>query len=377
MNHILVRYGEIGTKTGKARSRMQQVLRQRVADKLEHEEINFRKVSSQPGRIIVETETFEKAAEKLELVPGISSIYPALKTEADIEKIKQVTEKFEVGETFGVDANTVFTDIPSQEIKQEVGAYVDDEREASVDLDYPDTWIEVEVRDEDAYVSSEKIEGVGGLPAGVQGNYAALISGGIDSPVAAYQMMKRGADITPIYFYNKPIAAVDHLARFEEVIEKLKQYHPGKKWEYFVVDMEEVNEKLLEEVEKGRMVLHRKIMFRVAEMIAEDERLKGIVTGESLGQKSSQTAQNLEMTTRGIQKPLMRPLLTFNKNQITEKARRIGTFELAEINSACQTLSPENPATELKEDQLRQLEEKVEIDELVEKALENTEKKEL
>lgn len=189
--------------------------------------------------------------------------------------------------------------------------------------------------------------------------------------------MKRGADVKPIYFYNKPIAAVDHLARFEEVIEKLQAFHPGKKWYYFVVDMQKVNKKLLDQVGKGRMVLHRKVMFEVAEKIAEDEGLKGIATGESLGQKSSQTAQNLEMTTREIQKPLMRPLLSFNKNEISEMARRIGTFELAEINSACQSLSPENPATELKEDQLKELEEKIEIDDLIDKALENVEKKEL
>jgi len=121
------------------------------------------------------------------------------------------------------------------------------------------------------------------------------------------------------------------------------------------------------------MVLHRKIMFRVAEKIAKEQNFNGIVTGESLGQKSSQTAQNLELTSSDIKKPIMRPLLTMDKNSISEEARKINTFEEAEIDSACRSLSPKNPATELGEERLENIEETVEINELVEKAYESLE----
>ena len=121
------------------------------------------------------------------------------------------------------------------------------------------------------------------------------------------------------------------------------------------------------------MVLHREIMFRVAEKIAEDEDMEGLVTGESMGQKSSQTPQNLEHTTSAINKPVLRPLLTRDKNSISQKAREIGTFEEAEINSACRTLSPEHSATDLDEKRLQNLREEVDVEKLVQKAYRSTE----
>ncbi|MFB6192933.1 MAG: tRNA uracil 4-sulfurtransferase ThiI [Candidatus Nanohaloarchaea archaeon] len=372
--HVLVRYGEIGTKSRPVRNNMLEVLRQRIADKLEFEDTDFKKVSQRKSRVIVSTESPEKAVEQLKLLPGIVSISPSLKTNSEIEEIKKASENFEYGESFGVDTSTARTELSSREINREVGSHIEQFAGAEVDLDNPDTWLGIEVRGDETFLFTETVRGEGGLPVGTQDKYLALISGGIDSPVAAYEMMKSGADITPLYFYNKPVAAEDHLLRFEAAVNRLKQYHPGKKWFYHFIDMEEVNQELME-VEKGRMVLHRKIMFKVAERIAEKEGLKGIVTGESLGQKSSQTARNLENTTRDIGKPLMRPLLTKSKNEITEEARKIGTFEPSKVNSACRSLAPDNPSTGLKSRELSELEEKVDIEGLVEKAVSSHEKR--
>lgn len=374
--HVLVRYGEIGTKSRPVQRKMLDTLRQRVADKLKYEDIEVEKTSQRKGRIIIETDNAGQVVEALKLIPGVVSISPAVKVDSDIEEMKNAAEKFDYGKTFGVDASTAYSDFSSMDLNREVGAHVEDFTGSSVDLDNPETWLRIEVRKEETFLFTETVDGPGGLPVGTQDEYLSLVSGGIDSPVATYKMMKSGADITPIYFYNRPIAAEDHLLRFEAVVDKIREFHPGKKWEYYKVDMKEVNEALME-VGKGRMVLHRKIMFKVAEEIAEKEGLRGLVTGESLGQKSSQTAKNMENTTSEIQKPLMRPLLTDSKNEITEKAREIGTFELSEINSACQTLAPESPSTQLREEELEELEEKVDIDNLVEKALNSTEKKEL
>ncbi|QKQ98302.1 tRNA 4-thiouridine(8) synthase ThiI [Candidatus Nanohaloarchaea archaeon] len=372
--HVLIRYGEIGTKSRPVQGKMLNALRQRVQDKLEYEEIDFQKVSLGNGRIIVKTDNAEKAVEKMKNLPGVVSASPALKVNSEIEEMKEASENFEYGETFGIDATTSNTELSTLDINRELGGHVEEFTGSPVDLDNPETWLKVEVRGDDSFLFTTTVSGPGGLPVGTQDEYLSLISGGIDSPVATYKMMKSGADITPIYFYNRPIAAEDHLIRFEAVLQKLKEYHPGKKWNYYIVDMDEVNKELMG-IEKGRMVVHRKIMFKVAEKIAEKEGLRGLVTGESLGQKSSQTARNLENTTREIEKPLMRPLLTESKNEITAKAREIGTFELSEINSACRSLAPDSPSTDLKEDQLQELEEKVDIEELVEKAFTEREKK--
>lgn len=374
-HHILVRYGEIGTKSEPVRRNMESRLRQRVEDRLEYEGFEYDRVGKHRGRIIVH-EVEERAVEAVAEVPGVSSASPALKTDASIESLKELVEQFEVGETFGVDASTANTQMSSQDIKIELGSHIEELTGSSVDLDEPDTWIEVEVRGEDAYMFTETFRGPDGYPVGSEEPLAALISGGIDSPVAAYEVMKRGSDIVPVYFYNKPIAAEDHMLRFLSAVKKLERFNPAKKWEYFVVDMDEVNRELMK-VGRGRMVLHRRIMFQVAERLAGEEGLEGLVTGESMGQKSSQTPSNLAMTTASVELPVFRPLLTSNKNQIVERAREIDTFEDSTIDSACRTLSPENPATTMTDERLDKLVEKVDEESLVETAVENAEKKEL
>ncbi|MFB6175210.1 MAG: tRNA uracil 4-sulfurtransferase ThiI [Candidatus Nanohalobium sp.] len=367
----VARYGEIGTKSGRVQKNMEAVLRQRVNDKLEHEGLQPEKVYTRESRIIAEVEDNKEAANAVQLLPGIKSCSPAYQTEPDLEQVKDASEKFEYGETFGVDPHTGNTELSSRKIAEEIGEHVENFSGAGVDLDNPDTWLRVDMRNQEAYVFTEKLEGPGGFPSGTNGKYAALVSGGIDSPVAAYETMTRGADIVLVYFYNRPIAAEDHLMRFRAAAEKLKNFHPGKKWKAYRVDMEDVNKRLME-VQRGRMVMHRIIMFRVAEKIAEKEGLNGIITGESLGQKSSQTAENLQATTQSIDTPVLRPLIAMDKDSITQKAREIDTFEEAKINSACRSLSPEQPATRLKDEKLDELVSMIEEEGLAEEAWRST-----
>lgn len=370
LNAAVARYGEIGTKSNRVQNVMVSTLRQRIEDRLEYEEIEYEKVSNKEGRIVAETHEAEKTAQIISNIPGVKTVSPVVKTQSEMEAIKEASEFFDCGETFGVRPNTGHTEMSSRDIGEKIGAYFESLTGAEVDLDNPETELGVDVRQKEAYIFTEKLQGPGGFPVGTQGRYGALISGGIDSPVAAYEMMTRGAEVLPIYFYNKPIAAEDHLMRFMASVRKLKRFNPARDWKAYIVDMKEVNEELLE-LGRGRMVIHRKIMLRVAEKIAEEENLNGLVTGESLGQKSSQTNWNMEITSKAVDIPLMRPLLTEDKNSISNKARGIATFEEAEIDSACRSLSPENPATKLSEDDLEELESKINLDELVQKALES------
>ncbi|MBC5793043.1 MAG: tRNA sulfurtransferase [Nanohaloarchaea archaeon] len=371
MNCVLVRFGEMGAKSNQVRGKMAKILRQRVQDILDYEDIDA-KARTIEGRILVETKSSDEAAKLISKVPGVSSASPAKKVENNLEKIKQQIDEIEVGETFGVRANVAGDrKYNSRDLEVELGAHVEGKTGAQVDLDNPDTWLRIDLRQEGAFVFGQKIEGPDGFPVGSEGKLGALISGGIDSPVAAYEAMTRGSSITPIYFFNRPIAAEDHKMRFNAVVNKLKRFHPSKDWEAIIVDMKEVNEKLMD-VDRGRMVLHRKIMLEVAERIAEQENLEGLVTGEAIGQKSSQTPRNLRITAPDI--PVHRPLLTRSKSEITSKARELGTFEEAKINSACQTMAPDNPRTRMKESEMDSLRRKVGYEALVEKAVESAEK---
>ena len=371
---LLVRYGEIGTKSEPVRSRMVKILRQRISDRLEYEKIDFETVSVRQGRIIAEKiQEPAKAAEDVAELPGVSSASPAYRVEPEMQELEKSTKKFQVGETFGIETNRSGDhDFDSQDVNREVGGFVEENTGAKVDLDDPETWINFDVREDQAFTYTEKFSGPDGMPTGSGDKVAALISGGIDSPVAAHEIMKRGSDTVPIYFYNRPIAAEDHFLRFRSVVEKLRRFNPSRDWKAYKIDMQEVNEELME-IGSGRMVIHRRLMFAVAEKIAEENGLKGIVTGESLSQKSSQTAANLKVTTEALDLPVLRPLISDSKKEIVAKAREIGTYEDAKIASACSTMAPENPRTRMDMQEVRKLEEKVNFDELVEKALDSVE----
>lgn len=378
MEYVLVRFGEIGTKSRTVRRRMLRILNQRLRERLVYEDIDA-SVRPTQGRLIVELgeDDAEPAAAALGELPGVASTSPALGVDPELPAIEEATDRFAVGETFGIDAN-VAGEYPfgSQDVNSQIGAYVEAQTGATVDLDTPETWIEVDVRTDNAYVFTHRIEGPGGFPVGCQDALVALISGGIDSPVAAYAAMTRGADIVPVYIYNRPIAAGDHLVRFEEALEVLRRFHPGKSWYYYLVDGKTVNERLFD-IDGGRMLLHRIVMFRVAERIAEREGLAGIVTGEAIGQKSSQTTSNLARTSEAVDLPVHRPLLTEPKDVITSRAREIGTFESATVNSACQSLAPDSPAPEMGRARLARLTDEVDLDDLVDIADDATERVEL
>lgn len=371
---ILVRYSEIHKKKGKTRSRLIQTLRQRIQDRLEYEGLDYEKVSESPGRMIVR-DVNPEALDHISEVIGVKSASLCSTVEPNLETVKDYLEIDFLG-TFGVRVKSRLENISGTEWERKLGSFIQEETGAEVDLDNPDKWFKIEVDEKEAFLSTEKdtLKGPGGLPVASQGEYVALISGGIDSPVSAYRVMKRGGDIFPLYFYNRPYALEDHLMRFEAVIKELKKFHPSKNWSYGVIDMKDINSEL-DELGKGRMVLHRRLMFRVAEKIREEKGLQGIVTGESLAQKSSQTPQNLFRTSHDL--PVIRPLLSEDKNDIREEAEEIGTFQYSKIDSACADMAPESPSTQLSSRRMAELEEKVGLDELVEKAFSQLEIREI
>ena len=372
---VLVRFGEIGSKKGHVRSEMSEMLRARVEEKLESLDLSYSKVSRIQGRIIIrEVQNAEKIAEIISWLPGVSSTSPCVTKGVDKDDFFSTIRDIELSNcSFGVRCNVSTDKFSGSGLEEEIGSMVLEENEGlSVDLDDPDVWVNVEVREIESFVFVETIEGVDGLPVGSQDKLGMCLSGGIDSPVAAFLTMKWGSNIYPIYFYNKPLSAEDHKLRLEEVINKLEEFHPGKDWSYILVDFEKINDILLNQVNRGRMVIHRILMFKVAEKICEQIGLDGFVTGESVGQKSSQTVSNLCFTSSKINSTIFRPLTGYNKNEVIDLAKDIGTFDLSTVDSACRSLSPEKPLTKAPKYEYEEFCKDHDVEELVRSAVEKS-----
>ncbi|MDI3502957.1 MAG: tRNA uracil 4-sulfurtransferase, partial [Archaeoglobi archaeon] len=230
--------------------------------------------------------------------------------------------------------------------------------DSSVNLEEPDVEIFIEIRDDKCYIYDEIIPGIGGLPRGVSGKLVSLFSGGIDSPVAAFLMMKRGCEIIPLYIKNG-FSGDESLKRAKEVAEILRSYQPD--FELLVSDVSERFRKLLKYasergVERYACVLCKRLMYREAERIARECGALGIVTGESIGQVASQTLDNLLVISSATSLPVYRPLIGMDKIEIERIAREIGTFELSSRSTEPCRAVPKKPATKSRIDRIIEIE---------------------
>ena len=287
-------------------------------------------------------------------------IEPAYET--ILETLARTGKACYTGGSFAVDARRADKDRPftSEDLAREGGQViwdaVADSFEPTVDLDDPDVTVGVEVREERAFVYVETVAGPGGLPLGSQAPMIALVSGGIDSPVAAYKTMCRGSPIRPVYVDLGDFGGPDHEARAMETVRTLTRYAPAEDLTVYCVPGGETMALLAETMETGRMLSVRRFLYRVAHHLADRAGAAGIVTGEALGQKSSQTAQNLHVTSRATDYPIHRPLLTMDKQEIVAIAREIGTFQESLIPAGCNRIAPDRVETNGRLEQLLEIE---------------------
>ncbi len=342
MNMIIVRYGEIGTKSKRTRKGIEAVLIKNIKHVIGQENIR-----QEFGRIFVESDSRD-VAEKIAKVFGVVSTSVATKTSSEMGDILKEGKKLakallKRGDTFAVRARrTGGHPYGSQDVEAKLGAEIVRATGAKVNLTKPDKTVYVEVREGEAYIFDTIIKGVGGLPLGSQGRAVALISGGIDSPVAAWMMMKRGVELVCIHMDNSELFGDSSRLRATECIEELSRWN-GRIRTYMVPQSE-----ILEEIGKsGKLtcVLCKRAMLRVAEIIAKREGAKAVITGESLGQVASQTLDNLYVIDQAVSMPVFRPLIGTDKMDIVRFAQEIGTYEIS-IRSAspCQGL-PKYPET--------------------------------
>lgn len=353
---VLVRYGDIGVKSTKVQRDMERTLESNLRAMLDARdvdcELDWR--WSRPRVRTDDTEAASAAADAACDTFGIVSASPAVSTEPTMDAIRGALSATAAGSEFAgpfaVDARRAgeredhpFT---SKDIEREGGQAVWDAlTDPEVDLDDPSRTFHVECRSEEAFVFVEKRAGPGGLPLGSQRPLVALLSGGIDSPVAAWEVMKRGSPVIPLYFDFEAYGGVDHVARAVESARTLASYAPNHARDLQVAPAGAAADRLVSEVEDTRMLSLRRFMLRAAERVAEKERAVGIVTGEAIGQKSSQTSANLAATDCVTRLPVHRPLLSWDKQDIIARAREIGTYGDATIEAGCNRIAPDYPET--------------------------------
>ncbi len=386
MNNLyLIRYGEIGLK-GENRSIFEDKLMSNIRKAIKPEDKSL-KIYKTPGRIFLETTADPQIVKgRLLKTAGLVSFSPVKKLNLEYEEIQEsvldsakqfMKDKEKV--TFRISArrSNKKYEYDSMELQYNLGEYVLEsigEDKISVDLHEPDLDIHVEIRKNHAYVYSESFEGMGGLPVGTTGNVGLMLSGGIDSPVAGYMGLKRGVKLTPIYFHSFPFTSDRAKEKVIELAEVLAKYQ--NEIDLHVVNFTEILKEINEKCpEKLITLIMRRLMIKVSEKIMENQNGKAIITGESIGQVASQTLEALKVTNNVPKLPILRPLLGLNKVQIVNLAKKIGTYDISiqPYEDCCTVFVPDSPETRPTIQQIKEGEENLNIDDMIEKAVKEVE----
>jgi thiamine biosynthesis protein ThiI len=263
----------------------------------------------------------------------------------------------------------------SGDVARELGQFVAERTGARVDLRAPELWIEIHVLTDAALILHERIAGPGGMPCGSAGRALSLISGGIDSPVASYEMMRRGARLDFVHFHSAPFTSDASVDKVRDIVGRLA-HHQGRSLLHIIAFGAIQTQIASDAPPEPRIVLYRRTMLRIACAIATQRGARALVTGDSLGQVSSQTLANLDTINRAATLPVLRPLIATDKDQIVARARRIGTFEtsIEPDQDCCGFLMPARPATSTRPEPLERIEAKLPIDTWVQDALATSER---
>ena len=374
---IIARYGEIGIESPKIRSRFERKLVKNIKATFKCD------VNRNQGRIYVRPQDFDEGVEKLNRVFGVVSYSPATSTKTTFEDIDQTLGEYveELIEEGLLDENTTFAikcrrvgthDFSSQEMAAHCGGVVRDKVLAPVNLSNPDLTIFVEVREDDTYIFHEKIKGPGGLPLGTQGKVIVLLSSGIDSPVAAYLMMKRGCEVIALHCNNDPFSGPKVTENFNALVDQLNKYSSGNPIKRRVIDYGEyLTQAKNLAPEKMTCVLCKSGMYRIAEKLAVKVHADAIVDGSSVGQVASQTLSNILATRYGVKVPILSPLIGLDKEEITAISKDIGTFDISKIDDGGCSAVPKYPETHADLERVKVACEAMNQDEAVQKAFEN------
>jgi thiamine biosynthesis protein ThiI len=374
MNSIVVHYQEIALK-GKNRpwflARLVRNLRRAVVD------LDVRAVRALMGRIelvLGPAVTYEEVGERVRRVFGIANFSYAGRTVIDLDGIAAAILN-DLGDrepaSFRVSVRRADKryPLPSPQIEREIGGRIKQARGWKVDLENPALVIHVEMLTDEAFYFFGKERGAGGLPTGTAGRVACLLSGGIDSPVAAHRMMKRGCAVTFVHFHSYPILSRASQEKARELVRLLTTWQHHSR--LYLVAFGDIQQQVVLAVPGPmRVVVYRRLMLRIAERIALERRAQALITGDVVGQVASQTLENLAVIGDAATLPLFRPLIGMDKDEITAEAIRIGSYPISIIpdQDCCTLFTPRNPQTRARLADIEAAEQVLPIDELVDRA---------
>lgn len=379
MRCVVIHYNEIGLK-GKNQPlftrRLQANLLRATAG------AGVRRVEERSGRMVLfltREADWPVIRERLRAVFGIANFALAERVELDMAALKTAVGKALQGRSFRsfkVATKRAYKQFPlnSEEVNRELGAFIQGETQAAVDLERPDLTVHVEVLPRDIYFSCGREAGPGGLPLGVSGRVVCLLSGGIDSPVAAHRLMKRGCQVVFVHFHGAPFLDGTSRAKAADLAQALTRFQYQSRL-YLVPFGEIQREVVVGAPAPLRVVLYRRLMGRIAEEIARREHAKALVTGESLGQVASQTLDNLAVIEEAVGMPVLRPLVGSDKEEIVQQARELRTYETSIIpdQDCCRLFVPQHPATISTLEEVRAAEANLNIEKLVQMGLDQVE----
>ncbi|AVL00274.1 tRNA uracil 4-sulfurtransferase ThiI [Pediococcus inopinatus] len=376
-SEIMVRYGELSTK-----GKNQKDFVSRLGGNIRKSLHNFPNLEIYPKRdrthVTLNGEDSAAVIERLKQVFGIQNFSPALKVERNLEAIhngvlEMMNEQLKPGMTFKI--NTRRSDhnfeMDTNTLNDDLGGFVLDHfPKGIVKMHQPDLILRVEVRNNGVFLSSETIQGAGGLPVGTAGKGMMMLSGGIDSPVASYLGMKRGVDMEMVHFFSPPYTSEQALAKAKELTSKLAAYSGSL--QFIQVPFTKIQEEIKEKVPEGYlMTVQRRMMLRIAVAIAKKRGGKAIFNGESLGQVASQTMESMEAINDVTNMPILRPVVSLDKTEIIKQAKEIGTYDLSILpfEDCCTIFAPPAPKTRPDTERTRYYEKRIDVDALMQEAL--------
>ena len=379
-DHIMIRFGELSTK-GKNKKDFIRILYMNIKRSLkDYPEV---KIETRYDHIYVHLngQEYSPIISLLQDISGIQGLSLVCKVDKDIEKIQEASLeliKQEEGKTFKVKVKRSDKRFPihSEEITRKVAPIILKNTDLKVDVHNPNILLNIEVRDEGAYIFVKTFPGAGGYPLGVAGKAMHMLSGGIDSPVAAYLMMKRGVKIECIHFASPPYTQEAVIYKLEDILRKLNRYQASIK--LHIVPFTKIQEAIYDNAPESYCItLMRRMMYRLADRLAHRRNCLVISNGESVGQVASQTLQSIKTINEVTNTPVIRPCAVMDKLEIIALSKKIDTYDISirPYEDCCTIFTPKAPKTAPKLDEVVELEKKFDYESLVNEALGNIEVK--
>ena len=379
---ILIKNGELALK-GLNRSTFEDILIKNIRKRIKAlGEFEYRKEQSTISVVPMEDYIdMDEVSDRISRVFGIAAYSRALQVEKDMSVILQnapdyLAEQLKEAKTFKVEGKRSDKKFPlkSPEISAEVGgAILSKFPHLRVDVKNPDILVTIEIREKFAFIRGNQTKGAGGMPTGTAGKSAILISGGIDSPVAAYMMAKRGLVLNAIHFASPPYTSPQSEEKVHNLLRKVSKYSGNIC--LFTVGFTEIQEEIRDKCPEDLFTLiMRRFMMRISQRIAEKEDCKALITGESLGQVASQTLNALACTDAVCEMPVFRPLIGLDKDEIIKVSRKIDTFDISiePYEDCCTVFTPKHPKTKPQISIIEAAEQALDIESLIDRAIANT-----